>query len=897
MRQYLPWVRAGVGTLVTGAWGPPRATVPIQATVTGRVSGSAVRTLTATVLGPGDVTGLDPRQVIRTEPVDGASNSEPSLLACVEFDEPALPWLFTPAAPDEDRLRPWLVLVVVPVAAVELDQDAGAPRPLLRIAASAGEQLPDLDQSWAWAHVQVTGDGDPFAILADPARANATLSRLICPRRLEAGTAYLAALVPATQQGVEAGLARAVSDRPLAPAWTAATGFLELPVYHHWSFATGPQGDFETLVGRLRPVNIPAEVLRGRPLALHDARARTQTPPGPDTLLPGALGGDPDGPPTLDAPLTAALAGLLDLAEPSPAEAAAAGLALPLPSYGRWHAGARAVPTAADSGWFAQLNVHPAARAAAGVGAQVVRELQEELMTAAWQQAGPVQTANQLLRQAQLARAAGRAMLTRFAAMSATGCVSATAAVHGRLLDRGAGASVLAIVQSTRVPERLLGPYLRRVLRPRGPLGRRSQIRPGTLVGAANNTGVPYPGLPPRRPPGTVAVDDVATDPNGARVPPYCTLTPARLQRLQLPNDQWRATANAIAAHQAHIAGCERLTPPPPPVLPLDSIRDVVLAGLDPELTVPARVDARVRRPLQSGDALDSVLAAPDLATPIYRSLLRIDPQLLLPAPDALPLNGVGAVGTNPWFIAAVMAGANTEFGCELLWRGYPTDQRATWLRHFWDRTGNQPSPVPVPEHDIDPLTDWAPEDALGAGAGAGTAHTVILVRGELLSRYPRTTIYLARAHRGPAGIDLQPIDALRPGEAGSPERYPVFSGDLPPDITFLGFDITVQEAVGSGTEADPGWYVVFQEPPTEARFGLDERREATAPFMGWQDLAWSDVDIARHHVQLTSSGPEPVERGGLHLDLTGTSAQIAAALQQRPVRAAVHLSSLVEVR
>ena len=39
------------------------------------------------------------------------------------------------------------------------------------------------------------------------------------------------------------------------------------------------------------------------------------------------------------------------------------------------------------------------------------------------------------------------------------------------------------------------------------------------------------------------------------------------------------------------------------------------------------------------------------------------------------------------------MAGLNHEMARELLWRGYPTDQRGTVFRRFWDRAGAVPPP------------------------------------------------------------------------------------------------------------------------------------------------------------------------------------------------------------
>ena len=58
--------------------------------------------------GPGDVIGLDPRAIMRTEPRDWVTNFEPNYLAALEFYDEDFPWRYTPAAPDPAtaRLRP-----------------------------------------------------------------------------------------------------------------------------------------------------------------------------------------------------------------------------------------------------------------------------------------------------------------------------------------------------------------------------------------------------------------------------------------------------------------------------------------------------------------------------------------------------------------------------------------------------------------------------------------------------------------------------------------------------------------------------------------------------------------------------------------------------------------------
>ena len=204
------------------------------------------------------------------EPAPGSTDLEPNYLPVVEFDRPDFPWLFTPAAATSGhQLRPWIVLVVVPRDAVDLIEPAD--RLAVAEVADAAAQLPDLTQSWAWAHGQIAGPGDPAELLrsGDPDR---TLSRLLCPRKLAADTAYVAMVVPAFESGRLAGLAEltapVASTDPLQPAWTAGTGAVKLPVYHRWEFRTGGDGDFEALAGRLVRARLDQGAAGGAVLAV-----------------------------------------------------------------------------------------------------------------------------------------------------------------------------------------------------------------------------------------------------------------------------------------------------------------------------------------------------------------------------------------------------------------------------------------------------------------------------------------------------------------------------------------------------------------------------------------------------------------------------------------------------
>ena len=66
------------------------------------------------------------------------------------------------------------------------------------------------------------------------------------------------------------------------------------------------------------------------------------------------------------------------------------------------------------------------------------------------------------------------------------------------------------------------------------------------------------------------------------------------------------------------------------------------------------------------------------------------------------------------------MVGLNHEFARELLWREYPTDQRGSYFRQFWDvrsfLAGPRRSPEALRERlrDIPELHTWSKASELG---------------------------------------------------------------------------------------------------------------------------------------------------------------------------------------
>src|SRR5262245_17358953 len=105
----------------------------VSVSVTLRVNDTADIARQVRLYGPGDVTGIDPQQVIRTVPLHLATDFEPNYFPAIEFDRPDFPWLFTPAKADAaGKLRPWLCLVVVrKQEGVTLRTDPNRPLPVL----------------------------------------------------------------------------------------------------------------------------------------------------------------------------------------------------------------------------------------------------------------------------------------------------------------------------------------------------------------------------------------------------------------------------------------------------------------------------------------------------------------------------------------------------------------------------------------------------------------------------------------------------------------------------------------------------------------------------------------------------------------------------------------------
>lgn len=1005
---FLPWVRAGAAAAIVAPADAFDHSLPQRAkiTVTLTIDDALVRPSSPTDLkkdillfGPCDVTGIDPREVIRTEPRALTSDFEPNYFPAIEFYRPDFPWLFTPAKAADvlrsggailqpgGRLRPWICLVVVPkdkIIELRTPTDEKRPLPVVKVPQN---ELPDLAESWAWAHAQLVGsvdDGDSMAA-SDRDYPELTSSRLLCPRRLAANQSYQAFVVPTFDAGRRTGVGEPVATAdPLKAAWDHRLPEpIDLPFYYSWEFSTGPEGDFEALTRRLVVSTLADEAsyckvyvgdaapqlaqtqVGGRPLAEIEPADRCVV------RFEGALGALTSGESALatrwlDEDVRPAWQSTLVRILSAPANVEVnddwSALDVGPPIYGRWYANSADVdepvpPEAGALPWLRELNLEPCYRHAAALGTAIVQAQQEQLRASAWQQLNVLRQWNAVSRRAQTQREVLRTIHQRtLAPLPAWSLLQLVSPLHTRTLLNQE--TVFATVSDSALPNAVVSPAFRRATRPRGRLIRRLNPPPVEWMPARHPPSGLLPGLNsgllsgapvPQLPWGGVALDETPygrarTDALlGAPPMPGFALVPDPLfgdPPSPGPVPPGPGPDNSDAKLFREMVGgladrMERsLAPDPgsaPNPLEFTELGARLLECIDPEHTMTRHflarralapdeeggvrgVEARQRqvyRPDQvlGGDPLGETLISPKFPQAMYRELPK---EWLFPGIADLPANAVAALETNPRFIEAFMIGLNHEMARELIFHGFPTELSCTFFQRFWDRR----TAAGEPALDIDELHLWQQGGGLGKHPDADLVRelVVLLIRGDLLRRYPNTVIYLVRSPGwqlglgpvdGLAGVPIVPEERPAPGDPGRAD--PLFRAVIEPDITLLGFGLSPADVLGMDPDCNttgPGWFFAIEEPPTEPRFGLDFSRSA-GELPEWSQLSWSDMAPAteQRYIQLSATALDGMATvktlnppwgiaasGGL-----ASAAEVADVTLQRPFRMLVQAAAFVD--
>ena len=390
--------------------------------------------------------------------------------------------------------------------------------------------------------------------------------------------------------------------------------------------------------------------------------------------------------------------------------------------------------------------------------------------------------------------------------------------------------------------------------------------------------------------------------------------------------------------------------------LDLAAITTAIIEKLNPAFTIPKRTFSSINIPVRIWDNMKEkfapVMAYPEIDLPMYKPLADMSSELFLPNINKIEQNSITLLENNQKFIESYMVGINHEMSRELLWREFPTDQRGTYFRQFWDVSSFLP-PQPVPANikeqlrDIPKIHTWSkinitpadptnPESPLLNELGqhnqrameSGKTQLVLVIRGELLKKYPTAVIYAQKADWGiNPDTTLQDVNAervlieLTDAEKENPPedklKTPLFEAKVDPDIYFFGFDLDDEEARGtvdptSLSDDDPGWFFVIKERPGEPRFGLDidkaKNDDGVERLINWNNLSWPDVGTTDGTcIQLNKTIPlqgydADIDQENINIiddeqaswSPDTNAAKLAYILYQVPVLVAVHASRML---
>jgi len=426
------------------------------------------------------------------------------------------------------------------------------------------------------------------------------------------------------------------------------------------------------------------------------------------------------------------------------------------------------------------------------------------------------------------------------------------------------------------------------------------------------------------------------------RVPPVVSITiPPAIRDREVLNRFSAATkgaqatwADAFAARRVEVQVID---------FPLAQVATVVRARTEPGVTLPARLASTVSVAQFSVNQatshvsaflpkktlvdhrfmipklFDRVMAWPHLRNAMYKDLAAYDKNAFMPGIDDLPQDLIMLVQVNQYFIDAFMAGANFEMNRELLWRAFPTDLRGTPFQRFWDRRRYTLAGVTY-LNDMEPMHQWR-KQPLGERTDENMLdpdRVALLVRGQLLLRYPNTAVYAWKKRTTPQDPNPESVQhtmLLKDNNGNPPSKddiqVPVFSGFIPPDVTFFGFDINKKEI--------KDWCFVLEEQMTEPRFGFDVpatpqgQPQGTSPlqrgalksalalfepmnsplrasgYNPYKALSWTHLQVAAGGFASVSSlitVPDKPFASFPTLAADATAADIAKALIQEPFRA-----------
>ncbi len=354
---------------------------------------------------------------------------------------------------------------------------------------------------------------------------------------------------------------------------------------------------------------------------------------------------------------------------------------------------------------------------------------------------------------------------------------------------------------------------------------------------------------------------------------------------------------------------------PPPTAYSLSNAQARLTVALEPRMAHGTRLSRMIKiRNVPwtvPSEPLVEAMAYPDFDEPMYKKLTGQSDEFLVANLKLIPPNTISLLETNEPVIESYMVGLNYEMGRTLLWSEFPTDERGSYFRQFWDvsglvepSTGKTPAQLAEEHKDITPIHTWTRNSRLGThnnrDAQGDTSQIVLVVRGDLLKRYPNSVVFAQKAIAGSGGVPVIDLD-LTGAEFTQELLFPLYRADIAPDIKFFGFDLTARQA--RGDDPSPGflatdtlgWFFVIQEVPGEPRFGMDISYDPGSDGVSWNDLAWTNFPAPNPDFITASPHPTGFSPTDNSPDKWATSsANMAYVLFQEPSMVAVHASEML---
>ena len=736
----------------------------------------------------------------------------------------------------------------------------------------------------------------------------------------------------------------------LDPAWSSDIDYpegRELPYYYSWSFGTGPRGDFEYQVSLLKPQPLPPDAgeqpfYTGEPGYL----VRAPDPPEEPLRFAGALVSPVQKPqawPSKGDPFFEDMSRFVDLAinnglnEQTSSDEKQDPWFTP-PIYGRYHALLNG--WSSDPPWPRQLNTDPRHRVVAGMATRIVRKHQEELMASAWAQAGDIDEANRALRWGQLGVAITERLHARhLQGLSDPHLISMTASLHDRV--QVSGQALSSAIAGSPVKGGVYSLLFRRLTRVNGRLSIRQKGRTLNRVSSAETLPLKLNDGAFQLPPlgvmdGALTLEDLIEAQLTSQVPadvaqavregvPYQQLPAYRhrvlsssatralkryehirdlvsiLSPQEVADQTSRSSANMGKARRpilegqryrqealaAVLAAATATHPSSQQILGLNTrdTADALLQRLQPKHSIRPAILARLQlrhSGVGTTDRLDPILAYPTFSVPTCELLQEFSLERMVPGIGSIKQNSVALMKTNPAFIEVYLAALNHELGSELLWRGFPTDRRGSYFRRFWERLDDKGNPI----QDISEIHTWSKRLGENGTGAVDESKLVLLIRGELLWKYPNTLIYALQAYKGSDNEPMLPRNPI--------PILPLFYGRLGTDIVYMAFPIHSEDLNGEGS----GYFFVFEEPSFEPRFGLDASG-MVVDLETWNDLGWDHIMYEEGNYVTEGDylplAPEPRPEVTVPAPAWGeNAAAFAYILHQRPARVYVHQSELL---